>query len=966
VLDSEIIVKEFGVDDFPATERQVRVDLRDPVPAAVEWTWSELGWTFTENFTVGVATWAESTYELVQSLNFPQRASTFMWYAITVMWENRTEEEYNRIRDELAVYYQAIMDVDLLEAGAAVENAIQNGILDVASHWETGDVPYFVGATGNFLGTYVPDVVTEGMIARAAAMRYMRNYGGAAMARAEAAQIETMTARLAAHGRKGFKGGDPISIADAYKYWGMDPRLDAALRAYCKRKNIIVTMRDRSPGSVAKLQQGLLGKIESVKSKNVNKLDLHLGFHPDHLDTAMFKEMRDWGFYVDRLPDNLRYDGDFVSRLKSRWESRSKEWRKEMPKNATFEAKGKIPTPPKDYGMNIVDNGYPELKDVPWEQRDFQLGRTESHGGVPPGEDGYLPDTTDGMAAFQPRVRVEGDGHPPGFRAFTGDMDMIAITDVNGNLLSKERRKEVYRELADLGFEHPESLTWDNIDGRAEYIADYDVQVEGSDALLGYGPDGRRRAIKLDSGKVDLDASEVIKRFLLLHGATYDWNGEPPTENPENSTDNIPNTVDALDHDSPDPLDDPYIYLGVGNGHFDATSDAPLLRMTLGEDYERYDPTTKQWVPYTPPPGLPVSQLPQSSLTSHLSPGDTRIPIIHQDDMNLPDTVAQDWFEPGQTVVINPGGDNEERLTIRALGSIIAMEPLQYAHASGEIIAVLPGSIAPPGVVRFITVLNDGFEDPELGEGDFTNGDIPNWTLGSYAVDDPEWIPVGEGGGTWNPNGEEGFAEGAALAGNHSAWVFSGAETDGGLSQVLGETLQANTKYVLNLRVGNPYYNGSDETAPFRVELLAGGVLLESITGASPAAGLWQQQSLAFTSSGSHEQIGQALEIRLIAMAYADENEVDEYEVDFDEVTLSAEPVTGLEITGITFIRGADSTLVELQWTSLPGVSYSIDYSDDLSAWIEAVNGVRADREFTTMQLDTSSSTVRYFRIREQ
>lgn len=237
--------------------------------------------------------------------------------------------------------------------------------------------------------------------------------------------------------------------------------------------------------------------------------------------------------------------------------------------------------------------------------------------------------------------------------------------------------------------------------------------------------------IKLDAGKVYTDPTEVIQRFVLLQGATYDWNGALPTANPENSTDNIPDTVDALDHDSPDPLGDPNIYLGVGNGHFEATSDAPLLRLEPGGKYERYDATTKQWVPYTPPPGQPVSQLPQSSLTSHLSPGDTHIPIIHQDDFDLPGTVAQDWFEPGQTVVINPGGENEERLPIRTLSSIIVMEPLQYAHAAGEIIAVLPGSIAPPGVVRFVIVTNAGFEDPELAEGEFIVGDIPNWTLGS-------------------------------------------------------------------------------------------------------------------------------------------------------------------------------------------------------------------------------------------
>lgn len=209
------------------------------------------------------------------------------------------------------------------------------------------------------------------------------------------------------------------------------------------------------------------------------------------------------------------------------------------------------------------------------------------------------------------------------------------------------------------------------------------------------------------------------------------------------------------------------------------------------------------------------------------------------------------------------------------------------------------------------------------------------------------------------------------MAGNHSGWAFSGADTDVGFSQVLEETFKANTKYVLSVRIGNPFYNGiyngSDMTAPFRIELLAGGVILESITGDSPVAGLWQQQSLTYVSSGSHEQIGEALGIRLIAVACADDNGVDDFEVDFDEVTLTAQPVTGLEIHAeMTVTRSADSTVVELQWRSLPGTSYAIDYSDDLTGWIGVVVGVEADGEFTTIQLDAVSAKAGFYRIREQ
>lgn len=696
VAPSEIVVREFGVDGFPATQRQVRIDLSDPVPAQVDWTYGELGWTFTENFTIGAVTWLQSTVEAVQGLDMSQRASTALWYVTTMMWEGRTAEEYDRIVAELSGYYEAVMGVDPIEATNAVEAAIQNQIIDVTNHWDQGDVPYFVGATGTLLGQYVPDVVTEGMIARAAALKYMEYNGKSLFSRRDAELTATLPARLAAKGRKGFEAGDLVTLEQAYRHWGMDAAQDARIRRYAQEKKVVLAMRDRSPGSVEKLRRGLLGKIESVKSKNVNHLDLDLGFTKAHLDTAMYKEMKDWSYYRDRLPASKKSNEDYVRQLKARWEERVKEYKKESVKNAAFEAAGTIPTPPREYGMNIVDNGYPELKDVPWEQKPFQLGRSNDPASG-------LAATDDGTVAFQPRVMhtgfIESENRVvTSFRAFTGDMDLIAITDVNGNLLSKERRTEVYRELAEIGFEHPESLTWDNVDGRAKYVADYDVQKEGSDVLLGYGPDGLRRAIKLDSRKYvqSVDPAEAAKNFVLLHGATLDWSGQPPTANPGSHPDNIPETVAAVHANTPI-VDDSNIYVGPGDADYDASPDAPLLRQKNGGGYERFDPATKTWVPYSPPPGQSVKQLPQSSLTSNLSPGTSRIPIIEFDGLGLSNTVAQDWFEPGQTVIVNPGGSNEEIHTVQALGSIITARPLEHEHYAGELIAVLPGSIkAPP------------------------------------------------------------------------------------------------------------------------------------------------------------------------------------------------------------------------------------------------------------------------------
>jgi hypothetical protein len=120
-------------------------------------------------------------------------------------------------------------------------------------------------------------------------------------------------------------------------------------------------------------------------------------------------------------------------------------------------------------------------------------------------------------------------------------------------------------------------------------------------------------------------------------------------------------------------------------------------------------------------------------------------------------------------------------------------------------------------------------------------------------------------------------------------YATSGAGYDKGMSQILSATLQANTQYDLSALVGNPFlFNGSTTTADYRIELLAGGVVLDSDTGSSPADDTtWKSAGLTYNSGASPAQLGETLEIRLLAV-----NSTDDQEVDFDDVKLTAEGPT--------------------------------------------------------------------------
>jgi PKD repeat protein len=188
-----------------------------------------------------------------------------------------------------------------------------------------------------------------------------------------------------------------------------------------------------------------------------------------------------------------------------------------------------------------------------------------------------------------------------------------------------------------------------------------------------------------------------------------------------------------------------------------------------------------------------------------------------------------------------------------------------------------------------IRVFDSGFENPALADGGYTSSDGDYWKLGFYELgeDVSTWVPGGSDGGVWNPDAGDGFAGGAAFAGQNTGWAVSHVGFDAGLSQVLEATLQADTEYSLSVEVGNAFYNESDNTAPYRVELLAGGVLLASDSGDSPNAGAWELHSLIHDSGANPPQIGEALEIRLIAVEYVAPGGEDGYEVDFDEVSLT-------------------------------------------------------------------------------
>jgi len=283
-----------------------------------------------------------------------------------------------------------------------------------------------------------------------------------------------------------------------------------------------------------------------------------------------------------------------------------------------------------------------------------------------------------------------------------------------------------------------------------------------------------------------------------------------------------------------------------------------------------------------------ADELPPMDLSLELRPQDLTVPV-------------------GSSIQLaaNAVGDCNvtEDLTAAATGTVYSSDPpgivsigddgLLTGEAVGETtVTATNGELSATTTVTvrddLILVRNPGFEEPELPDGEWTETSGLYWTLGYYDnfLDPPEWIPGDGNGGVWDPDTGSGFTD-EAFAGENAAWAASAVGLDAGLTQVLDAELEENTAYELSVQIGNPFYNESEVTAQYRLELLAGGVLLASDTGDSPLAGVWEARSLNYDSADDSDLIGEPLEIRLIAVEYVDGGGFDGYEVDFDEVELT-------------------------------------------------------------------------------
>jgi hypothetical protein len=242
-----------------------------------------------------------------------------------------------------------------------------------------------------------------------------------------------------------------------------------------------------------------------------------------------------------------------------------------------------------------------------------------------------------------------------------------------------------------------------------------------------------------------------------------------------------------------------------------------------------------------------------------------------------------------------------------------------------------------------ILILNAGFESNSITPGAFVVLQPSNWVN-----HDPSSIINGFNNavGVIRPSpGLEYFPAGAPEGDNAALLYLAGPETaEVGLQQTLTTTLQGGRRYRLSVMVGNiasgTSLPGSSDGFPgYRLDLLAGGVLVAADTnsiGATIPEGEFRRATLIFDSPTNHPQLGQSLGVRVVNLKQPGTPTVPNIEVDFDDVQLSVGPIP----SPANLVLTLNGTIPEIAITGTTGAVYRLEYAAALPTtnWITLTN----------------------------
>lgn len=352
--------------------------------------------------------------------------------------------------------------------------------------------------------------VTVGMITDAAiAKLFTRLRYGGNLAEAQRFVDEAAAAKAAGglrvdKGLKGIPEGAILTDKVLTIGLGITKAEKEQVLAVAKRFNLKIMARSRGAEAAELLAAGKARlKPFGVDAKNVNDIDVILGFPKSMKDTVAIKKPKAWTDVV-ASGEYRALDAEQRAQVASRWQTRSKEWNGGGKLKETAPGEWKVAEPPPDkIGAErakfeaAAERGSFDLQfptDGNWEEiavnkqalgterADFALKRSTG---------------ADGEEVLQPLMSATRGGQP---LPITGDVDLVALLNPDGTYPSPEKVIAAYLELAKppLGMQHP--ATWSfNIEGKSmDLLKDHVLGGATAEPLAAFDPTGSITAVLFD------------------------------------------------------------------------------------------------------------------------------------------------------------------------------------------------------------------------------------------------------------------------------------------------------------------------------------------------------------------------------------------------------------------------------------------------------------------------------------
>ncbi len=608
------------------------------------------------------------------------------------------------------------------QVGAFVDNAVQSGFQPFADAWASGDYDTATALAGDAVGQIVGPEIGPALLSKV-----VRRAATCLLAKLERQGIVTLGEKLVPappspksfpEGLEGIKAGAVITDDAAAGIYGVSRADMDGLRAWTKLRNYIVSFRYRQPISLKWVEElGAVLKPQNMKLKNVDATDVaFLGYREADVGSVVYKTpIGEAGFEAALLQRGVVPGSaeDVIAR--GRYKTRVKEWNEDFAKYSKYakpvEDGGGLPVG-FDYASNTIGG---DLRATVFKKRPFELRE------VSPGYyEAYLADDAGVM------------------RRITGDIDLVDIRHADGRALTMAERAQAYDDLQGLiGAQHGETPTWVNNDTgeylwqtKAKLLDDHTL-TGGGEAVAQVGPDGVTRATYIDprfswfdnatkesyiwwiggyrtlNGDVDAVTQFAIKKLKDLKFQPYQapkgWNvgGQtvkvtaPGQGQGQNKAQALPGPQArvsvSVQESEPECAVTFANTAGAVVAHPD--DDGGLAQWRIGQGWGSSDVVQRCRA------GEVVALFPQSSVTGDVPAGAARVEVNDLAAVTGLDG-GVDWFAPGQEVVLNPGGENEEVATVAALGSLVFRDALVFEHQAGEMVAALgpPPAYVPPVV----------------------------------------------------------------------------------------------------------------------------------------------------------------------------------------------------------------------------------------------------------------------------